>query len=62
MKDQPAAYPPAPQDGLTSDEIALMLGHQLLQLRMNTKQILAQQARIAELEAAKVSNIKEAKA
>ena len=49
-------------EGLTSDEIALMLGHQLLQLRMNTKQILAQQERIAELEAAKVTPIKEAKA
>ena len=59
MSDQPTA---PQQDGLTSDEIALMLGHQLLQLRMNAKQILAQQARIAELEAAKVSNIKEAKA
>lgn len=53
----------APQpEGLTSDEIALMLGHQLLQLRMNTKQIQVQQKRIAELEAAKVSPIKEAKA
>ena len=39
-------------EGLTSDEIALMLGHQVLQLRMNAKQIAAQQARIAELEAA----------
>lgn len=49
------------QDGLTHDEIALMLGHQLLQLRMNAKQIQVQHARIAELEAAKVTPIKEAK-
>ena len=50
------------QEGLTSEEIALMLGHQVLQLRMNNKQIEAQQKRIAELEAAKVTPIKEAKA
>ena len=50
------------QDGLTHDEIALMLGHQLLQLRMNAKQIQVQHARIAELESAKVTPIKEAKA
>jgi negative regulator of sigma E activity len=36
-------------EGLTSDEIALMLGHQLLQLRMNNKQIEAQQAIIQKL-------------
>ena len=61
MSDQ-AQAPAAQQDGLTSDDLALIVGRQLLQLAMNAKQIIAQQARIAELEAAKVTNIKEAKA
>ena len=61
---KPAAQPAAQQDGLTSDEIALLVGRQLLQLAMNAKQINIQQARIAELEAAtsNVTPIKEAKA
>ena len=59
---KPETQPAAQQDGLTSDDLALIVGRQLLQLAMNAKQIIAQQARIAELEAAKVTNIKEAKA